>query len=209
MGTETWGVPHATHVGKAGQALRWLRGDQDWRHTCHLKRDSVRDYLLRVAVEHTGASGTLCWKTMWISYRDVMLARGLDVGIWNLPMVWIRIRRLDRIRQAVSFARAIQTKQWLASHAAGGKSTYDHDLIAHCEQLIAAQEAGWDSYFAGLAITPIDVTYESLTATHGAVIKDLLVALGHPGVESPPPQLQRQADEQSDSWVDRYLRERF
>lgn len=208
MGTASWGVPRVTLVGKAGQALRWLRGDKHWRFTSCLTPDSVRDYLLRVAVEHTGPSGTLCWKTMWISYRDVMLVRGLDVGVWNLPAVWIRIRRLDRVRQAVSFAKALQTKQWLASQPACGEPTYDRELIARCEAMIASQESAWDGYFASRAITPIEVTYESLTTAHHSVIKDLLVSLGHPNVESPPPQLQRQADQLSDDWAHRYLRER-
>lgn len=208
QGIEAWGVPTPTALGRISQWYRRMRGDRMWRATRRLHADSVRRYLHRTARDRVGTSGTFCWKVMWYHYSLFGLDRAAEATRWGVPTRWIRIRRDDRLRQAVSLARAFETQQWLACQPVSREAEYDSALIARCEAMITAHEAGWDDYFARRGVEPLCVTYEMLAKDHDATIRRILAFLGEGGVAAPPPQLQRQADTLTEEWVARYRRER-
>ena len=48
----------------------------------------------------------------------------------RLPsLAFIHLERRDLLGQALSHARAVQTQQWVSSHAAKAEAAYDRDLI--------------------------------------------------------------------------------
>jgi len=203
---QEWGVPRISMRGHAGSLRRRIQGDPRWAQVTRFTRRSVATYLDRLASEKTGPSGVLLCKTMWAQYEPVVLARDLDFGYWQVPVQWVRIRRVDRIRQAVSIEKARQTGQWEAAGVALGALTYDGPAIAASLAAITRDEAAWDNYLARLGVEPLTLTYEQLDGDYEDVMAKVLAYLGvTAGV--PQRQLSRQADAINDDWVARFVAE--
>ena len=78
--------------------------------------------------------------------------------------------------------------------------------INYLVRLLTAHDASWDAYFLGLGHEPLKLTYEELAEAHEPVIRRVLEHLGLPapadlGIDRP--RLTIQADELSESWVER------
>ena len=76
--------------------------------------------------------------------------------------------------------------------------------IAHVVTMLRAQEEGWQSWFAEENVKPIEISYPVLWRNLTQVVGEVLAALGLDPRLAPEPVLQRQADQRSDEWVDRY-----
>jgi LPS sulfotransferase NodH len=70
--------------------------------------------------------------------------------------------------------------------------------------MLQAQEDSWRSWFAEENVDPIDVSYPVLWRNLSQVVGQVLEALGLDPRLAPPPVLERQADQRSDDWVERY-----
>lgn len=127
----------------------------------------------------------------------------------NLHYIWIT--RRHKVRQAVSWEKAVQTGAWAHGMAAARAPEYDFAAIDRRASEIAVQEAGWQEFFDDHAITPLSVVYEDLEARYAETSEQLLDALG---IAHPVPLvlgervLRKQADEGSGAWVRRYLAEK-
>jgi LPS sulfotransferase NodH len=117
----------------------------------------------------------------------------------------VRLQRLDRLGQALSWARAQQTGQFRLGDTPAAEPAYDRDLIDSSRRFLDEEEAWWDSRLAGR--DTLVVSYEQLVADP----KSVVAAVGvHAGVPEPvtidPSQVtvQVQRDETSAEWVRRY-----
>ena len=70
--------------------------------------------------------------------------------------------------------------------------------------MLRAQEAGWRTWFAEEDVEPMEVPYPVLWRNLTQVVAQVLEALGLDPRLAPAPVLERQADQRSDEWVDRY-----
>ena len=123
----------------------------------------------------------------------------------------IQLTREDKLRQAISKARASQTDHWVIrkEHESASDPVFDPDLIAHC--LLSAQqsEEKWKAFFRCNEIEPLAITYEDLCADYPATVARVLDFLR---IRPPrsfilgPPQTVRQADALTEEWIDRYRR---
>jgi LPS sulfotransferase NodH len=84
------------------------------------------------------------------------------------------------------------------------RAEYHAGAIAHVVTMLRAQEQGWRSWFAEEEINPIDVSYPVLWRNLTKVVGTVLEALGLDPNLAPAPVLERQADQRSDDWVERY-----
>ena len=126
----------------------------------------------------------------------------------DLRYVWVR--RRDRVRQAVSLWRAIQTWTWKAGDNDGPphEPEYHRGAVDHLAAQLAEQDAAWKRFFAATPSQPLVLTYEDDLA-HGvagataAVLRwlELPVPPGLQHVEAPT---ERQADSLSEAWVRRH-----
>jgi LPS sulfotransferase NodH len=134
-------------------------------------------------------------------------ARGWDVQEVLSPESWIRISRDDRVAQAVSWARALQTGRWSAEQRGFGPSIYRPRQIDRLLAEIDRQESGWDAFFTSRGVRPLHVTYEELTADLPATVRRVLAHLGIPGASRVPvaeAALRRQGDGRNEEWAVRY-----
>lgn len=120
--------------------------------------------------------------------------------------VLIHVHRPDVVSQAVSFWRAVQTRVWRGrpDPLRDARAEYHAGAIAHVITMLRAQEQGWSTWFAEEDVEPIQVSYPYLWRNLTQVVAEVLEALGLDPRLAPHPVLERQADQRSDAWVDRY-----
>jgi LPS sulfotransferase NodH len=178
-------------------------------------------YLAWALEAGTTPNGVFAAKLMWGYLGDfVDLLHGID-GLDRLPVPavlervfpdlrYVRITREDKVRQAVSLWRAVQTQAWrqTAGEDARGRvePTFSFRAINYLVRLLTAHDASWDAYFLGLGRQPLKVTYEELAAAPGDTVAGVLEYLGlDPRATRAlePPRLRVQADERSEDWVRR------
>jgi 2-polyprenyl-3-methyl-5-hydroxy-6-metoxy-1,4-benzoquinol methylase len=130
------------------------------------------------------------------------------------PTTFIYIERLDKVAQAVSMARAVQTGVYASwrkgQHASSTQSSnlrYDRELISNFLAKLEEQNRAWRRWFESSKINPFVVTYESLAADQAAMARGVIELLG---VENDEPQpvrcrvLKRQSDGINQEWISRY-----
>jgi LPS sulfotransferase NodH len=70
--------------------------------------------------------------------------------------------------------------------------------------MLRAQEEGWRNWFDEENVKPMDISYPVLWRNLTQIVGDILEAIGQDRNLAPAPVLERQADQRSDEWVDRY-----
>jgi len=172
------------------------------------------EHLAKVRRVGTTPNGVFGAKIMWAHLVDLgrRLGRddlhGLVDELFDRPrFVWVR--RLDKVRQAVSLWRAMQTQSWRAENApAAGEPEYSYAALHHLVNLLTAHDAAWERFLASAGAAVLTLTYEEVAADPAAA---LIRTLEHVGVPPPSrrslPSMRRQADERSDAWAGAYQRD--
>jgi LPS sulfotransferase NodH len=159
------------------------------------------------------------------AYRDVPLAELLPTVFPDLTLV--RVVRANKVRQAVSLWKAVQTATWREDQASGTTASLEDDssppyqsfieehrpqlrfhyrAIEHLLEQILIEEARWDAFFEHCGIKPILVLYENFAAEYETSTLRLLERLGlsAPDDFAFEPQMKRQSDGVNDDWAKRY-----
>jgi len=174
-------------------------------------------YVLKRGTTPNGVFGA---KMMW-NYFDDFRARigelpgletlrfteALDVVFPNLRIVFVR--RRDKLAQAVSLWRAIQTQQW-RNEAEGERdqfvADYHYEALKFLVEELHRWDARWEDWFYATGRQPIRVIYEEFVGSRAATIGRVLDELGidppEPAGERGP--MKRQADDLSHDWVTRF-----
>jgi trehalose 2-sulfotransferase len=178
-------------------------------------------YVLQRATTGNGVFGA---KMMWNYFDEFRLRMGelpshgdlpsfnekLDVVFPRLKIIFIR--RRDKVAQAVSLWKAIQTQQWRTESGSDSddrddeetpRAEYDYRAIEHLLNALHRWDARWEDWFHATGREPIRVIYEEFANTRAATIGRVLDALG---VDPPEghKSMQRQADHLSRDWVARF-----
>jgi LPS sulfotransferase NodH len=174
-----------------------------------------RDYIRTVGRTPNGVWGG---KLMW-NQTPLLLARaaglpersgdGLLAAIRDVigsEPVLVHVYRPDVVSQAVSFWRAVQTRVWRGrpDPVRDARAEYHAGAIAYVVTMLRDQEKGWRAWFDEESINPIEVSYPVLWRNLTEVVGTVLAALGLDPRLAPAPVLERQADQRSDAWVERY-----
>lgn len=174
-----------------------------------------RDYIRTVGRTPNGIwGGKLMWnQTPLLLQRAQGLPDRSGTGLLSAihdvvgsDPVLIHVYRPDVISQAVSFWRAVQTRVWRGrpDPVRDARAEYHAGAIAHVVRMLREQEAGWRAWFAEENVEPMDVPYPVLWRNLTQVVAEVLEKIGQDPRLAPPPVLERQADQRSDDWVDRY-----
>jgi trehalose 2-sulfotransferase len=126
--------------------------------------------------------------------------------------VWMR--RRDKVRQAISMWRALQTRTWrLENPAAHGKAPrlrYSFGGIEHLRRRLSADDEAWGRFFLDSGIEPLELFYElDVEADPGSAVARVLA---HIEVDVPPgwkpeARMIRQSDRLNESWHSAYHRD--
>ena len=132
----------------------------------------------------------------------------------NPHFLWLT--RRHKIRQAVSFQRAMQTRIWhdfeagLGARPAVSEPEYDYQLIDDCLADVIRQEAEWQDLFSQAGIQPLTIVYEDFVANLSETISQILryLKIDAPEKMWPAPRMRKQSDYRSELWVQRFCEER-
>ena len=181
---------------------------------------------VRGIVERTATSNEVFGFKLMAWYLDAFLERLRETTEFGNPgecdreilnaafprLRFLRMTRRNKLRQAISKARAVQTGLWKVQE---GKSEvaepeYDRALIAQSMLEAKAEEDIWDAFFTRLGKKPFLVEYEGLCqdfkGTLSAVLDFLEIRLPR-RIKIRPPTTTRQSDALSDEWERRYRAE--
>jgi LPS sulfotransferase NodH/glycosyltransferase involved in cell wall biosynthesis/Flp pilus assembly protein TadD len=125
--------------------------------------------------------------------------------------VWVN--RRDKLRQAISWARAVQSGVWTTRfHSArfvADRPAYDSGAIRQRLLEIDEQEARWRALFQSVQVVPTVVAYEDLVRNYEGTARRMLASLD---ISTPRDlvfgerRLVRQADALTDKWAQRFIR---
>lgn len=187
-----------------------------------LWRPETYDRYLDWAIEQgTTSNGVFGAKLMWGYLGDfAALLRGID-GLAGLPIPellgqvfpglrYIQVTRKDKLRQAISLWKAVQTQKWRQDAYSDATGTvqpqFSFRAINYLVRLLTAHDASWNAYFLGLGYEALKVTYEDLAEDPAPVVRRILTEFGIPvpaDPSIPTPRLKIQADELSEQWLAR------
>ncbi|MEN0006653.1 MAG: Stf0 family sulfotransferase, partial [Bacteroidota bacterium] len=128
----------------------------------------------------------------------------------------IYLTRRNKVRQAVSWWKAIQDETWhlrAGEKRAKGDDFYEgkyvFDALMHLFKELMLKECATQAYFSKHNIVPFTVVYEDFVADYEATIHRIINFLGipHNGYTVATPKLQRTANAHSELWVDRFRKD--
>jgi LPS sulfotransferase NodH len=199
------GNPQFSLRGKIEIAARKALRRAPVRHVGLYSRASFERYLHGVAARHVTDNGVFGLKVHWNQLVDTMLNEGRDVDFWGAPVSWVRIRRSNEVRQAISYVRAAQTESWNSWMQERAEATYDEAAIVAALQHIETGNRGWDGYFAARGIAPLEVSFDELVRNRDAVVRRVMATVGVDLDVVPAPTTNPQSDTQSAEWERRFL----
>jgi LPS sulfotransferase NodH len=194
------------NCGLAGAPTEFFDGQQMGEFMQVWGVDGFEAYIGELLRRKTGPNGVFGFKLHHDQLSPQLAALDWDATFPDLRYIYIT--RRDRIRQAVSFSKAIQSGQWASQHDHNGREPrFDLEELRSCLRNIELQERRWEEHFARHGIEPLRVVYEDLVPRQEATLRESLrfLDLDLPtGARVPPPTLLRQADRHSERWVRRF-----
>ena len=214
---------HTSMDGRPGRSPLWDRHDYE--------------PFLRWAIgQGTTPNGVFGAKLMWGYFGDfVSLLREIpayrELPIQDLlpgafpDLRYVRVVRANKVRQAVSLWKAVQTATWRQEKSANGaggqiadsanpdsaetsgpRLKFHFHAIEHLLDQILANEACWDAFFEHCRIKPYVVVYEDFVEKYEETAAGVLE---HIGVEVPAsfsfdPRMERQTDDVNRLWARRF-----
>ena len=145
-----------------------------WRERLGIRPED--EYLLKLLNQGTTANGVCGAKVLWYQLKNLVSHLGsTDLSIAgmhaavteafpNLQYIWL-VRR-DKVAQAVSYYKAVESDVWWVTSDVQKKPKsipkFDVEQIERHRRLIFDYERGWQEYFRVGGITPYVVVYEDL-----------------------------------------------
>jgi LPS sulfotransferase NodH len=140
------------------------------------------------------------------AYKNLNGAQLLAAVFSKPKYIWMR--RRNQVEQAISWAMACQTGVWAQkveekSHPRAVPK-FDFKVIDEWCKRIAAHDEGWANYFRESQTEPLVLFYEDIVVSHRTAAERVLEFLElpfPPGLEIPPPAVEKQANQISREWA--------
>ena len=213
------------NTGRAGRPNQFFLPSGEGRfRAAHLfdAEASFADYV-RGIVEKTATSNEVFAFKLMGWYLEDFLARLRQTGAFGgtegsdleillnaFPRLrFIQITRREKLRQAISKARAFQTGLWKVQKGKTevAEPQFDRSLITRCLREGEEHERIWSAFFARLGLEPFRVEYEELCENYEATLRatlDFLKISLPRRAEIGPPATIRQSDALSQQWEEWY-----
>jgi trehalose 2-sulfotransferase len=227
---ETGSPPHPSYflagLPRTGAGIRDDQRPTDTPDYSDLRSvDGWEAHLERTFQLGTTGNGVFATKLMWNQLPDLEQHAAalpefagatrfeLLEGLFGHPRhMWMR--RLDKVRQAISLWRALQTRTWrLENPGADGECPnlhYSFDGIEHLRRRLTADDEAWGRYFVRYGIDPLELYYETdLKPDPAAAVARILAYIGveAPTGWKPQPRMVRQSDGVNEAWYSAYQRD--
>jgi trehalose 2-sulfotransferase len=186
------------------------------------------EYLARTIEQATTPNGVFGAKVMWNYLNDFVSNLRTIPQYSNLPvpqlfatifpnLYYITVIRRDKVRQAVSLWKAIQTQAWKIDEDEHPEKqsqhwplTFNFAAIDHLKLQLEVNEAAWQQFFIQNNIAPFTVIYEDFVSTYEETALQILRHLDIAIPDRPlfsARRMKQQADALSEQWIQRYYDE--
>jgi LPS sulfotransferase NodH len=237
MRSGSWMLSDLCHqTGLLGQPEEYFRPDfrRHWSKEWGLDTNgSYAEYITSAIGLTSSPNGVFgvkmhAYQMDWF-LRQLRVMWGADVDADDLASVrrwlpdpsFVRLKRRDVARQAISYYRAIHSTVWFELHGdppgAGGPAgsaaaprSPSWGEIRYLENGLVSQEAVWTRFFDRNAIAPLELVYEEVSADPSGALVQIFELLGMtpPAVLPGRSRLKKQADDTTEQWLQEYLRHR-
>jgi LPS sulfotransferase NodH len=185
--------------------------------------DDYRRHLERTFAWGTTGNGVFGAKLMWNQLPELRALAGelpefsglqtaqLLERLFGGPR-YIWVSRRDKVRQAVSLWRALQTRSWRHGGSGHGRPTLRYHFVAihHLVGRLESDDRGWRDLFSEPGLRPLTISYEDdLERDPDGAVRRALAWIGVPAPQDDTARqpLRRQSDALSDEWVAAYHRD--
>jgi trehalose 2-sulfotransferase len=127
----------------------------------------------------------------------------------NLSYIWLR--RRDKIAQAVSWYKAIQTGQYVAladepEQVLTNEIVFDFKAIKTYWSALRSFDNGWNYFFSSNRVDHFTVDYEDLTANYAPTVRAVLryLKLNDAMISIGAPLHRKQSNQQSREWTEKF-----
>ena len=223
-----------TATGVAGRPASYFREEDvaDWARRLNVPPEAgsgafARAYVDAVARHGAGGTGLFGCRIMWpslgsLSDRLDLVHPGLPGAAARIarafgPPLYVHLTRADKVAQAVSLLRALQSGIWHRNRDGSMRegperpspTSYDRARLAELVAELTRDDESWTAWFAENGIVPVTVDYDTLVAEPQRTLAGILAALG---LDPAPaarvePGTARLADGESLGWVRRFRAE--
>jgi len=201
--------------------------EKQWLEELNITSDT--EYFAKIRSAGTTPNGVWSAKVHWHQFVHLTTKLRLiqdhhlsDLELLRLTFADLRyvfLTRRDKVRQAVSYYKAIRTGVWwsIRPNLNGDRQTaesapvpappFDFEQIDYWVTRLTYFESSWRRHFARLGVEPFEVVYEEFVGAYESTVLAILRYLDLPiseGLKVAPPRLQKQADAVSEEWVQRY-----
>jgi LPS sulfotransferase NodH len=145
--------------------------------------------------------------------KETSHQKQLSSALPNLSYIWLR--RRDKIAQAVSWHKAVQSGKYIRTIRSAELTSKDYDNLAFDYKAIRtywsalrSSDSSWSHFFSDVDKPPLVIWYEDLSEAYEATIRG---ALKYLGVEYLNPSMPlsahvKAADAHSLGWIERFKR---
>ena len=168
--------------------------------------ETLDTFLQALMSRKTSPNGVFGLKVHYPQLEKALGGRNPGDVFPNIHFVYIN--REDRVHQAVSYARALQTGRWASDHRVqNGNPVFRPDQIRRLLAQISEHEDCWERFFQRQRVRPLRVSYEDLVESPAVTVEAVMRSIGvdlPDGFVLRAPTLEKQADDLSEEWVRRF-----
>lgn len=129
--------------------------------------------------------------------------------LFNNPK-YIFIRRKDKLDQAISLSKALQSRQWAISEGEKlSDSEYSYNQIKNSLIRLDEEEKEWKTFFIKNNIKYFEIYYEDFIKDMNQYLKDILsfLDIDYTTIEKINPPIKKMRNKESKQWKERFLKE--
>lgn len=165
-----------------------------------------REYIARLLKCRTSQNGVFGVKTQFYHFKAAI--RRYPTLLDELaPVSYLSIERRDRIAQAVSLAKAYQTRAWSSVQVEKkGPLFYSAEFIEACLKEIREQYGQWNAWFDASGVQPHRIFYEDLCGNEVQILREIMnfMRVERIQLNARAPVVERQSDAINIEWIRRF-----
>lgn len=149
-----------------------------------------------------------------LSFLELPLTDGEVTEIFFPNAKYLFLQRKQKIRQAISYSKALQTGIWNETTDQDQDykkyvlpALYDREHIEACFDMLLADDFAWNNFLETNGFRSLHIWFNDLVTNYEAKMKEIYSYLGVKGSETITPLLRQQSNEESLEWEKRFCDE--
>ena len=194
--------------GLMGRSSEWLSPKIHRLDTGSLSWEGFSEEIIRRSSTDNGNFGLKIFPNHLFTTREKYGKDFIQYCLSIHDVALILLRREDTLRQAISYARARQTRSFAAHIEGKTEPQYDFDEIAKCFFYIRDSYSFWRSYLELTGAKFTEFVYEDLVTNPSPLVDCVAKHLDVPPLGKLQTAMTVQRDDLTDQWVARFNEDR-